>query len=87
MPITIEKINDTTFNATVEAPATTTTHTVTVTPEYWEKLTSGDVSAETLVKMSFEFLLEREANTSIMSAFDLPTIQRYFPEYEKTIRT
>jgi hypothetical protein len=45
------------------------------------------VPAEKLVGKSFEFLLERESNTSILRSFDLPVIQRYFPEYEQTIRT
>jgi hypothetical protein len=39
------------------------------------------------VKRSFEFLLEREPNTSILPEFDLSVIQRYFPEYERTIRS
>jgi hypothetical protein len=56
-----------------------------VTPEYLQKLTGGHVSAETLIQKSFEFLLERESHTSILRAFDLPVIQRYFPEYERTI--
>jgi len=59
----------------------------TVSPEYRDKLTGGRVPAERLVEKSFEFLLDREPNTSILRAFDLPTIQRYFPEYERTIRT
>jgi hypothetical protein len=58
-----------------------------VTPEYLQKLTGGRVSAETLIEKSFEFLLERESNTSILRSFDLPVIQRYFPEYERTITT
>jgi hypothetical protein len=40
---------------------------------------------EMLVQKSFEFLLERESNTSILRSFDLPVIQRYFSEYERTI--
>jgi hypothetical protein len=84
MPIRIDKVNDTTFNVTVSG-RTTTTHTVTVTPEYYDKLTGGAVLAETLIEKSFEFLLEREPNTSILRTFDLTVIQRYFPEYEKTI--
>jgi hypothetical protein len=83
--IKVDKIDDTTFNVTVE-DRRVTTHKVTVDPSYWEKLTGGSVTAETLVKKSFEFLLDRESNTSILSAFDLPVIGRYFPEYEKTIR-
>ncbi len=72
------------YEVTVEG-ASTTVHSVTVTPEYLQKLTGGRVSAETLIEKSFEFLLERESNTSILSAFDLPVIQRYFSEYERTI--
>jgi hypothetical protein len=83
--IKVDKIDDMTFNVTVE-DRRVTTHRVTVDPSYQEKLTGGSVTAETLVKKSFEFLLDRESNTSILSAFDLPVIGRYFPEYEKTIR-
>jgi hypothetical protein len=83
--VTVQKINDTTFEVTVEGRRVTT-HSVTVSPSYYEKLTDGQVTAETLVEKSFEFLLERESNTSILSSFDLPVIGRYFPEYESTIR-
>jgi hypothetical protein len=83
--IKVEKVDETTFKVTVEQ-ARVTTHRVTVDPSYCDKLTGGRVPAETLVEKSFEFLLERESNTSILSAFDLPVIGRYFPEYEETIR-
>ncbi len=73
-----------TFEVTVEA-SITTMHTVRLKPEYYQKLTGGKVSPETLIEKSFEFLLERESNTMILSSFDLPLIGRYFPEYEKTI--
>ena len=73
-----------TFKVTVEA-STTTTHTVRLRPDYYQKLTGGKVSPETLIEKSFKFLLERESNTMILSSFDLPLIGRYFPEYEKTI--
>ena len=80
----VEKIDETTYRVTVHGP-TTTRHQVTVRPEYYEKLTGGGVPAERLVERSFDFLLERESNRSILSAFDLSVIQRYFPEYEDTI--
>jgi hypothetical protein len=64
----------------------TTTHEVTVSRPYYEKLTSGRVPASTLVERSFDFLLAREPNTSILTRFDLPVISRYFPEYENTIQ-
>jgi len=72
------------YEVTVEG-ASTTVHSVTVAQEYLQKLTGGRASAETLIEKSFEFLLERESNTSILRSFDLPMIQRYFPEYERTI--
>ncbi len=83
--IDVEKIDDTTYRVTVN-DRTTTTHTVTVEPAYYDKLTNQTVTPETLLTRSFEFLLERESNTSILGTFDLPVIGRYFPEYEKTIR-
>ena len=43
-------------------------------------------SAEDLLEASFRFLLEREPNTSILTSFDLPLINNYFPEYEQEIR-
>ena len=82
--ITVQPIDENTFRVTVEG-RTTTTHTVTVSSSYYEKLTGKRVAPEVLVEKSFEFLLERESNTSILSSFELPVISRYFPEYEKTI--
>ena len=84
MIIRVENIGAGSYQVTVEG-ASTTVHSVTVTPEYLQKLTGGHASAETLIEKSFEFLLERESNTSILRSFDLTVIQRYFPEYERTI--
>lgn len=83
--ITVQTIDSTTFKVTVEKD-TTTTHTVTVTPSFYEKLTDKYVKPEELVKQSFVFLLERESNTSILRSFNLSVISQYFPEYEETIR-
>jgi hypothetical protein len=83
--IKVEKIDGTTYKVTID-DRSTTTHTVTVDPAYYKKLTRGEATPEHLIAKSFEFLLERESNTSILSSFDLPVIGRYFPEYERTIR-
>ena len=83
--ITVNPIDDTTFEVAVEA-ATTTTHKVSVKSSYYEKLTNKRVTPEVLVEKSFEFLLDRESNTSILRSFDLPVIGRYFPEYERVIK-
>jgi hypothetical protein len=82
--IEVVKQNSTTFQVTVRAK-TTTVHTVTLRQDDYQRLTGGKVTAEKLIEKSFEFLLERESNTSILSRFDLPVIGDYFPEYEKTI--
>ena len=74
------------FEVTVRSN-TVTKHNVTVTEEYYEKLTAGAVSPEALVEKSFEFLLAREPNTSILSEFNLRVISKYFPEYEREIKS
>jgi hypothetical protein len=83
--IKVHKVNDQTYEVTVEARQVTT-HSVTVSDRVYQDLTKGEVSVEVLVEKSFEFLLQREPNTSILSSFDLPVIGRYFPEYERTIK-
>jgi len=83
--ITVNPIDSTTFEVVVEA-GTTTTHKVSVKPSYYEKLTDKRVTPKVLVEKSFEFLLDRESNTSILRSFDLPVIGQYFPEYEKVIK-
>jgi hypothetical protein len=63
---------------------TTTTHRVRITRAERERFGGGDVTE--LVRRSFEFLLAREPNTSILREFSLATIGRYFPEYAAEIR-
>ncbi|NIO11478.1 MAG: hypothetical protein GTO40_27050 [Deltaproteobacteria bacterium] len=82
--IEVTKKDDKTFLVAVNA-RTTTSHTVTLEPDYYTRLTGGKVTPEKLIEKSFEFLLERESNTSILSNFDLPLINHYFPEYELSI--
>jgi hypothetical protein len=62
----------------------TTTHRVRVSAAERERYGGGDVAD--LVKRSFEFLVAREANSSILREFDLSTIERYFPEYPREFR-
>ena len=83
--VTVKPIDSTTFEVIVDG-ATRTTHKVTVTHSYYEKLTGRRVAPEVLVEKSFEFLLDRESNTSILHRFDLPVIGQYFPDYEKVIQ-
>jgi hypothetical protein len=83
--IQITKIDEATFDVTVNNRSTTT-HRVTVLPNYAFRLTADKVNAETLLEKSFEFLLEREPNTSILRSFELSVIGRYFPEYEAEMK-
>ena len=82
--ITVQPIDKNTFRVTV-AGQSTTTHKVSLSDSYYEKLTGKRVTPDLLIEKSFEFLLERESNTSILNSFELQVINRYFPEYEKTI--
>ncbi|MGH9454371.1 MAG: hypothetical protein ACRD2O_10440 [Terriglobia bacterium] len=84
--IVVRTLERNTFQATVKEGRSQSSHTVTLTPEYHQKLTGGKISAEELVRQSFEFLLERESKESILTEFDLPIIGRYFPEYEGEIK-
>jgi hypothetical protein len=62
------------------------THRVHVGPEDLARLAPGASDPTSLVKASFEFLLEREPPHSILRSFDIIEIARYFPEYESAIR-
>jgi hypothetical protein len=82
--IEVKQKDTETFEVTVRE-TTTTNHLVTLSQDYYAKLTGGRISPDTLIEKSFEFLLERESNTMILARFDLPVIGDYFPEFEKNI--
>ncbi len=68
---------------TVQQRGTRTEHRVMVTEADVRRYGARDVAD--LVRRSFEFLLEREPNTSILREFHITAIERYFPEYRETI--
>lgn len=82
--INVVTIDENTYQVTV-ITSSTTSHEVNVQAAYAHKLTAGKISTAELVKKSFEFLLERESNSSILRRFDLSVIAHYFPEYEREI--
>lgn len=82
--IEVRKTGDECYEVTVRGP-TTTTHQVTLTEDYYQKLTGGREPAGKLIERSFGFLLRHEPNTSILRRFDLQTSNRYFPDFEKEI--
>jgi hypothetical protein len=83
--IEVIALDDTQYQVTIVGRSTTSHH-VTVKAAYAVQLTQGRMSTTDLVKQSFEFLLQREPNTSILRNFDLSVIAHYFPEYEQTIK-
>tara|TARA_B100000768_G_C11116111_1_gene305426 strand:- start:192 stop:458 length:267 start_codon:yes stop_codon:yes gene_type:complete len=74
------------FSVTVTNSATTT-HIVTISDEAHSKLTGGKISKEKLLEKSFEFLLQREPNTSILAKFKLEVISQYFPDFGQEVST
>tara|TARA_B100000965_G_scaffold47672_1_gene34926 strand:+ start:183 stop:455 length:273 start_codon:yes stop_codon:yes gene_type:complete len=63
-----------------------TIHQVYLSDEVHLDFTNNKISKEELIKFSFEFLLEREPNTSILSSFELNIISKYFPEYLLSVK-
>ncbi len=83
--IKVTSLGESKYHVEVQEDGSTTKHEVTVTESDLKKYGNG-VSAERLLKASFEFLLEREPKESILRTFPLPLIARYFPEYPTDIR-
>ena len=63
-----------------------TSHRVTVPESLMEELDLSEADHERVVRESFDFLLEREPASSIMSEFSLDVISGYFPEYPEELR-
>ena len=80
MELLITELSKDKFEITVKADQLTK-HIVSVTDQMLLNLTNNKTSKEELLNFSFNFLLEREPNTSILSKFDIIVISKYFPEY------
>ena len=85
MSIFIKELSVNKFEITVNKK-TITKHIVLLTDEYYDILTKKKVSKKKLLEYSFQFLMIRESNTSILSFFDLNIISKYFPEYENEVK-
>ena len=84
MELLIAELSKDKFEITVKANQITK-DLVCVTDEMLFNLTKNKISKKELLNFSFNFLLERETNTSILSSFDLTVISKYFPEYTKKV--
>ena len=85
MSFSITKLSDDVFEVTV-TDSVTTTHTVTVTDQSLTDLAGDNTTKTELLEFSFNFLLNREPNTSILSSFDINVISRYFSNYRDEVR-
>ena len=85
MSVSIKKRTDDVFQVTV-ADSMTTTHEVTVNDQSLTDLTDDKVTKEQLLKFSFNFLLDREPNTSILSSFNINVILKYFSDCRVEVR-
>ena len=68
MELLIAELSKDKFEITVKADQLTK-HIVSVTDEMLLNLTNNKISKEELLNFSFNFLLERESNTSILIFF------------------
>ncbi len=80
MELLITELSKDKFEITVNADQIIK-HVVSVTDQMLLNLTKNKISKEELLNFIFNFLLEREPNTSILSKFDIILISKYFPEY------
>ena len=85
MEILIKKNDNIKFTVFIKS-SVNSNHIVTLNDDIHFEMTEGIKSKEELILFSFKFLLERENNTSILSNFNLETIQNYFPEYKNEIQ-
>ncbi len=73
------------FEVIVREGTGETRHQVTMSQETWHRLTAGRHDPELCLKAAFRFLLDREPRESILGRFDVTTISRYFPEFEREL--
>jgi hypothetical protein len=83
--ITVTHRGGSVYDVTVDDGRGSTSHQVTVRPPDVARYAPG-WTAEALIEASFRFLLERESKESILRQFELPVIERYFPEFPQVIR-
>jgi hypothetical protein len=79
--ISISAAGDREFEVRLHDGGGETVHHVTVPDRIGDSIDPDEHGLETVVRESFEFLLEREPASSILPRFSLTDISRYFPEY------
>ena len=83
--ISVEAIDNNSFKVSVTEDSSTE-HIVLLSDRFHQDVTNNKLSKTELITHSFEFLLKRESNQSILKKFDLEVISQYFPEYIDEIK-
>lgn len=60
-------------------------YSVTLSRSDYDQWSNGQVQPEQVIRAAFDFLLEREPASAILSQFDCSVIRRYFPEVDREL--
>ena len=83
--IIVEAIDNNSFKVSVTKDSSTE-HIVLLSDRFHQDVTNNKLTKTELITHSFEFLLKRESNQSILKKFNLEVISQYFPEYIEEIK-
>ena len=83
--ILVEAIDNNSFKVSVTKDSSTE-HIVLLSDRFHQDVTNKKLTKTELITHSFEFLLKRESNQSILKKFNLEIISQYFPEYIDEIK-
>ena len=83
--ISVEAIDNNSFKVSVTKDSSTE-HIVLLNDRFHQDVTNNKLSKTELITRSFEFLLKRESNQSILKKFNLEVISQYFPDYIEEIK-
>ena len=83
--ILVEAIDNNSFKVSVTKDSSTQ-HIVLLSDRFHQDVTNNKLTKTELITHSFEFLLKRESNQSILKKFNLEVISQYFPEYIDEIK-
>jgi len=89
--ISVESIDNNSFSVSVSVSVSVskdsaTEHIVLLNDRFHQDVTNNKLTKTELITHSFEFLLKRESNQSILKKFNLEVISQYFPEYIDEIK-
>ena len=83
--ISVESIDNNSFKVSVTKDSSTE-HIILLSDRFHQDVTNNKLTKTELIPHSFEFLLKRESNQSILKKFNLEVISQYFPEYIDEIK-